>query len=102
MADIKLRKQRVVEDVMSDNAGQCFSPPTFLYDAACCADNVDSGREGDMFMYEGHANNNDPDYYKHQDRLRRMTLMQGSSTYGRTDGDLDYIGGTPPELMNGK
>lgn len=102
MPDIKLRKQRTSEDLMSDSSGQCFSPPTYMYDSACIAENADSGRDGSSFMYEGHANVNEPDYYAHQDRLRRMTVMQGSSTISRTDGDLDYIGGVPPELMNGK
>ncbi len=73
-----------------------------MYDSACCGENMTSGRDGSSYMYEGHANNNDPNYYAHQDRLRRLTLMQGSSNITRVDGDLDYIGGVPPELMNGK
>ncbi len=102
MPDRKIRKQLSSDDLLSDNAGQPFNPPTFLYDAACCAENVDSGRDGSSFMYEGHANANYPDYYAHQDRLRRQTIMQGSSTLSRVDGDFDYIGGVPKELMNGK
>ncbi len=102
MPDRKIRKQLCSDDLLSDNAGQPFNPPTPLYDAACCAENVDSGRTGSSFMYEGHQNANYPDYYAHQDRLRRLTIMQGCSTISRVDGDLDYIGGVPKELMNGK
>ncbi len=102
MQEKKIRKQLCADDIMSDNAGKPFNPPTFLYDAACCSENVDSGRTGDSFMYEGHANANYPDYYQHQDRLRRQTIEQGSSTLARVDGDFDYIGGVPKELMNGK
>lgn len=103
MAVIKKNKrQRTPDEMLSEASGQCFSPPTPMYDAACLAENLDEGRDGSSFMYEGHANVDYPGYYQHQDRLRRLTLMQGSSNIGRTDGDLDYIGGVPDELMNGK
>ncbi len=99
MADVKLRKQRSPEDMLSDNAGQCFSPPTVLYDAACCAQDVDSGRTN-RGGYPGYMGPYNEEGYQHRQSLERKTLLQGGFTQGRVEGDFDYIGGVPPELMN--
>ncbi len=97
--DVKLRKQRSPDDMLSDNAGQPFSPPTFLYDAACCACDPNHGREnaGGFPGYPGPYNEQG---YQHRMRLQEQTIKQGSSTLGRVEGDFDYIGGVPSELMN--
>ncbi|SRR6266568_2002750 len=99
MPDIKIRKQRSPEDMLSDNAGKMFSPPTVMYDAACCAEDPDHGRNGGMgeqgiFSYSGED-------YRHKSRLARLTTKQGSSTLSRDAGDFDYIGGTPERLLDG-
>lgn len=101
MADIKLRKQRTSADLLSDNAGQPFNPPTTLYDAACCAQDLDHGRVN-RNGYPGYPGPYDEDGWKHRERLQRNTIDQGSSTLSRVAGDFDYIGGEPSELMKGK
>ncbi len=100
MADIQIRKQRSPEDMLSENAGKMFSPPTVMYDAACCAEDADDGRRngfGPFGPYTAYSG----DDYQHKQRLTRLTTMQGCSTMSRDAGDFDYIGGTPKRLMNG-
>ncbi len=97
MADIQIRKQRSPEDMLSENAGKMFSPPTVMYDAACCAEDPDHGRRNSSFGLYPYSSED----YQHKQRLTRLTTMQGSSTMSRDAGDFDYVGGTPKRLMNG-
>jgi hypothetical protein len=103
MSDMKIRKQRSPEDMLSDNAGKFFSPPTVMYDAACGAEDAEHGREspygGAAQSYPGGPS----EYYEHKRRFSKQFLShQGSSTLSRDEGDFDYIGGVPKRLLNGK
>jgi len=99
MADIRLRKQRSPEEMLSENAGKMFSPPTAMYDAACFAEDPDHGRRNSFGPYLSTPYSGDD--YQHRERLTRLTIMQGSSTMSRDAGDFDYFGRTPKRLMNG-
>lgn len=103
MADIRLRKQRSPEEMLSENAGKMFSPPTVMYDAACCAEDAEHGRRNGSGLYGGPylSTPYSGEDYQHKARLVRLTTMQGCSTMSRDAGDFDYIGGTPKRLMNG-
>ncbi len=102
MADMRLRKQRSPEDMLSDNAGKAFSPPTVLYDAACCGEDAERGRRNGFGMFPGMSMGYGPgEYYQHKSRLARLTTEQGTFTLSRDEGDFDYIGGVPKRLMNG-